>query len=59
MVIRVKENQHPKDIARALQTLYFKGDQTDQAKSRLDGVIIKDTAKLIIRNPAKMAKLQK
>lgn len=40
MIIRVKENQHPKDIARALQTLYFKGDQSDQAKSRLDGVII-------------------
>ena len=40
VIIRVKENQHPSDIAQALETLYSKGDQSDQTKSRLDGVII-------------------
>ncbi|MBA4336967.1 hypothetical protein C0416_04325 [bacterium] len=40
VIIRVKENQHPSDITQALETLYSKGDQSDQTKSRLDGVII-------------------
>ncbi|MFC1810925.1 FG-GAP-like repeat-containing protein, partial [Patescibacteria group bacterium] len=39
LIIRVNQNQTPYDIAQALETLYYKGDETETEKSQLEGVI--------------------
>ncbi len=39
IILRVDENQNPHDIAQALETLYFKGDQAEETASQLEGVI--------------------
>ena len=40
LIIHVDENQHPRNIAGALETLYFKGDQAEETASQLEGVIV-------------------
>lgn len=39
IILRVDPSQTPYDISRALETLYFKGDETESDKSQLEGVI--------------------
>ncbi|MBD3156265.1 hypothetical protein GF369_00395, partial [Candidatus Peregrinibacteria bacterium] len=40
VILRVNENHKPHDIAQALETLYFKGDQAEETASQLEGVIV-------------------
>ena len=50
VIIRVNSSQNPYSISKALETLYFKGDENNETRSRLDGVIIVGNVPLPVVN---------